>query len=88
MIEKINGCKNSSETSSAIKVSGHIPSGFSISTITSVGNTENKHNVYRSKDWMKKFYESLREHAMKIINFKKMTLLTKEQQECKNLSYL
>ena len=32
---------------------------------------------------MKKFYESLREHAMEIINFKKkkMKLLTKEQQE-------
>ena len=27
------------------------------------------------------FCESLREHAMKIINFKKMKLLTKEQQE-------
>ena len=32
---------------------------------------------------MKKLCESLREHAMKMINFqmKKMTLLTKEQQE-------
>ena len=32
---------------------------------------------------MKKFYESLREHAMEIINFKKkkMKLLTKKQQE-------
>ena len=32
---------------------------------------------------MKKFRESLREHAMKIINFKKkkMKLLTKEQYE-------
>ena len=31
---------------------------------------------------MKKFWESLREHAMKMINFKKsMKLLTKEQQE-------
>ena len=32
---------------------------------------------------MKKFCESLREHAMEIINFerKKMKLLTKEQQE-------
>ena len=32
---------------------------------------------------MKKFCESLREHAMKITNFKKkkMKLLTKEQQE-------
>ena len=36
---------------------------------------------------MKTFCESLREHTMKIINFKKkkMKLLTKEQQEsCKN----
>ena len=32
---------------------------------------------------MKKFYESLRKHAMKIINFnkKKIKLLTKERQE-------
>ena len=44
---------------------------------------ENRHDVYRVKDSMKKFCESLRERAMKIINFKKkkMTLITKEQQE-------
>ena len=32
---------------------------------------------------MKKFFESLRQHAMKVINFKKkkIKLLTKEQQE-------
>ena len=38
---------------------------------------------YRGNDCMKKFCESLREHAMEIINFerKKMKLLTKEQQE-------
>ena len=44
---------------------------------------ENKHNVYRGKDCMKKFYESLREHAMKIVNFKKekIKLLKTEQQE-------
>ena len=32
---------------------------------------ENKHDIYRGKDCMKKFCGSLREHAMKIINFKK-----------------
>ena len=44
---------------------------------------ENKHSVYRLKDCMKKFCEFLREHSMKIINFKKhkMKLLTKEEQE-------
>ena len=43
-------------------------------------NIENKHDVYRAKDCMKKFCKSLREHPMKIINFKKkkMKLLTKE----------
>ena len=30
---------------------------------------------------MKKFCESLKEHAMEIINFKKVKLLPKEQQE-------
>ena len=46
-------------------------------------NVENKHGVYRGKDCMKKFCESLREHALKIITFKKkkMKLLTKELQE-------
>ena len=39
--------------------------------------------MYRSKDCVKRFCEFLREHAMKIINLKKikMKLLTKEQQE-------
>ena len=44
---------------------------------------ENKYDVYTGKDGMKKFCEFLREHAMKIINFKKkkMKLPTKELQE-------
>ena len=33
--------------------------------------TENKHDTYRGKDCTKKFSESLREHRMEIINFKK-----------------
>ena len=42
-----------------------------MSTISSFRSIENKHDVYRGKDCMKKFCEFLREHAMKIINFKK-----------------
>ena len=83
ILEKIDGCKNNPENSSKTKVNKHIPSGFSMSTISSFRSIENKHDVYRGKDCMKKFCEFLREHAMKIINFKKkkMKLLTKEQQE-------
>ena len=52
-------------------------------SLSSFRSIENRHDVYRGKDPMKKFCESLRERAMKIINFKKikMTLLTKQQQE-------
>ena len=66
-----------------MKVSKHIPSVSSITAISSFRSIENKHDVYRGKDYMKKFREVLREHAMTIINFKKkkMKLLTKEQQE-------
>ena len=54
-----------------------------MSTISSFRSIENKHDVYRGKDYMKKFCQFLREHAMKIINFKKkkIKLLTKEQQD-------
>ena len=65
--EKIDGCKNNPENSSTAKVNNHILSGFSMSTIPSFRSIENKHDVYRGKDCMKKFLE----HAMKIINFKK-----------------
>ena len=52
-----------------------------MSTISLFRSIENEHDVYRGKDCMKKFCESLREHTIKIINYKKknMKVLTKEQ---------
>ena len=54
-----------------------------MSKISSFKSIENKHVTCRGKDYMKRFYKSLREHAMEIINFKKkkMRLLIKEQQK-------
>ena len=69
IIEKINECKTNPENSSTTKVSEHITSEFSMSTILSFRSIENKYHVYRGKDCMKNFCESLREHTMKIINF-------------------
>ena len=63
--------KTNLENSFITKLDKPIPSGFSMSTLSSFKSIENKHDIYRSKDCMKKFCESLREHAMKIINFKK-----------------
>ena len=70
-IEKIDGCKNNPEKSSTAKVGKHISSGFSMSTISLFRGMENKHDVCRSKDCVKKFCKFLKGHAMKIINFKK-----------------
>ena len=61
-------------------LSKHIPSGFSVSAISSFRSIENEHDIYSGKDCVKKFCESLREHAMEIINLKKkkIKLLIKE----------
>ena len=45
IIEKIDGCKNNPENPSTTKVNKHIPSGFSMSTISSFRSIENKHDV-------------------------------------------
>ena len=58
IIEKIDGCKNNPANSSTTKVSEHIPSCFSMSTIFSFRSIENKHHVYRGKDCMKSFLNS------------------------------
>ena len=52
-----------------------------MSTIMSFKSIQNKHDIYRAKDYMKMFCESLREHTENVINFKKknMNLLTNEQ---------
>ena len=69
LIEKINGCKNNSETTFTTIIGKHTPSDFSMSTVLSFQNMENAHDVYRGKDCRKKLFESLRKHVVKIINF-------------------
>ena len=74
LIKKLGGCKNNLEKLSTTKVDKHTPSGLSISTKWTFDGIQNKHE---------KSCESIREHAMKIINFekKKMIALKEEQQE-------
>ena len=82
MSKKIEGCKNNPENSPTTKVSEHIPWAFSMSIISSFRSIETKHGIWRGKDCMKKFLNQ-KEHALKIINFKKkkMGLLITKQQE-------
>ena len=71
LIEKIDECKNSLENSCTTKVSEHIPSIFSMSTRSSFKSIENKLDVSKGRDCMRKFCESLRDFSMSLINFKK-----------------
>ena len=48
-----------------------------MSTISSFRKIKNM-NVYRAENCFKKFCESLREHAMKIINLKKNEVINKK----------
>ena len=71
LIEKIDGCKNNPPNSFKIEVYHNFPSGFSMSTILFFKSIQNKHDLYRRKNSMENICESLREHAMEIINFEK-----------------
>ena len=68
LIENIDRCKKNPGNSSATKVRESVPSGFSMSTISSFKSIKDKHDVYKGKDFRKKFCNSLREHALEIIN--------------------
>ena len=58
-IKRIDGCKYNSKRSSTTKVCKHIiPCGYSIFTIWTFDGIENKHDVYRGKDCIKKFFIS------------------------------
>ena len=75
-------CINNPNESSTTKINKHTPSGYSIFTHCSIDESKNKLNYYRRDDCMKKFYEDLRIHAPKIINYekKKMILITTEEK--------
>ena len=43
--------------------------------IETLDRIENKHDAYRGEDWMKRFYELLREHTINIINFEENKMI-------------
>ena len=82
LLEKLSTYQNNPNESSTTEINKHIPSGYSLFTHCSFGQTKNKINYFRGKVCMKKFCKDLREQATKIINYekKKMIPLTKEEK--------
>ena len=56
LMEKIDGCKTNPKNSFTTKVGENIPLGFSLSTILAFKSIENKYDVYRVKNCMKRFF--------------------------------
>ena len=50
------------EKPSIVKLDEHIPCEYSLSTIWTLDIIENKYDIYKGEDCMKKFCKSLREH--------------------------
>ena len=86
LLEKMSTCINNLNESSTTKINKHTPSGYSIFTHCSFDKSKNKLNYYRGKDCMKKFSKDLREHASKIIDYEKKTMipLTTEEKIYRN----
>ena len=81
--KKIDTSQNNPDLSSTTKINQHIPSGYSIYTSCSFDKSNNKLSYYRGEDCMKRFCKDLKDHATKLIDFKKkiMTPLTKEEED-------
>ena len=83
LLKKIDTCQNNPELLSTTKINQHVPSGYSIYTNCSFDKSNNKLSYYRGEDCMKRFCKDLKDHATKIIDFKKKTIipLTKEEED-------
>ena len=71
LLEKMSTCHNNPEKLQKTKINKHQASGYSLFTNCSFDATENKLNYYRGKDCMKNVCLDLKEHATKIIDYKK-----------------
>ena len=83
LLKKIDTCQNNPDLSSTTKINQHIPSGYSIYANCSFDKSNNQLSYYRGEDCMKRFCKDLKDHATKIIDFKKKTMipLTKEKED-------
>ena len=81
LLKKVSTCINNLNESSTTKINKHIPSGYSIFTSCLFDESKNKLNYYRGNDCMKKFFENLRIHATKIINYEKKKIIPLTTEE-------
>ena len=84
LLEKVHSCQNNVEKSYTEKKAKHTRWGYSLFTNCSFDETKNKLDFYRGKDCMEKFCKDLRDHAMKIINYKEKEMIPLTDKETKS----
>ena len=78
-------CQNNPNESYTERKSKHEPSGYSLILISLFDSKENKHNVYRGRDCIKRFCSDLKELATKIINYEEKEMIPLTDNENKNV---
>ena len=81
LLEKVHSCQNNVEKSYTEKKAKHTRWGYSLFTNCSFDETKNKLDFYRGKDCMEKFCKDLRDHVMKIINYKEKEMIPVTDKE-------
>ena len=91
LLKKVHWCHGNFEKSFTERKAMHEPSGWAMFTKCSFDETENKLDYYRGMNCIKKLCEKLKDHALKIINYKEKEMIPltdeenkfyEEQKEC------
>ena len=84
LLKKEQSCQNNTEQSDTEKKAMHELSGWAMFTKCSLDAAENKLNYYRGRDCIEKLCKKLKDHTMKIINYKEKEIIPLIDEENKS----
>ena len=68
LLIKQQSCQNNPNESYTERKAMHEPCGYALSLVWSFDKTKNKHNLYRGRDCIKRFFGDLKKLGTKIVN--------------------
>ena len=84
LLKKEQSCQNNPEKSYIEKKVKHEPSAWAMFTKCSLDAAENKLNYCRRRDCIEKLRKKLKDHAMKINNYKEKEIIPLTDEENKS----
>ena len=84
LLKKEQSCQNNPEKSYTEKKVKHEPSGRTMSTKCSLDTAENKLDYCRRRDCIEKLCKKLKDHAMKINNYREKEIIPLTDEENKS----